>query len=70
MDKLVDLGDGLVGKLKKYGDAGATVGVFNQENNSNVVINSAMAATGGDIKLNAETSIGPIRPSENGGSFN
>ncbi|KHM51530.1 hypothetical protein NZ47_10025, partial [Anaerovibrio lipolyticus] len=58
LDKLVDLGDGLVGKLKKYGDAGATVGVFNQENNSNVVVNSALTATGGDIKLNAETSIG------------
>ncbi|MBE6099805.1 MAG: hypothetical protein E7197_07085 [Anaerovibrio sp.] len=65
LDKLVDLGDGLVGKLKKYGDAGATVGVFNQENNSNVVVNSAMEATGGDIKLNAETSIGDVDESGN-----
>ena len=58
LDKLMDLGDGLVGKLKKFGDAGATVGVFNQENNSNVVVNDALTASGGDIKLNAETSIG------------
>ena len=58
LDKLVDLGDGLVSSLKKFGDAGATVGVFNQENNSNVVVKDALTATGGDIKLNAETSIG------------
>lgn len=60
LDKLVDMGDGLVGKLKQYGDAGATVGVFNQENNSKVMVNSALTASGGDLKLNAETVIGDM----------
>ncbi|WP_276839824.1 leukotoxin LktA family filamentous adhesin [Anaerovibrio lipolyticus] len=66
-DKLVDYGDELVGKLKKYGDAGATVGIFNQENSSSVEINAALEAINGNeengdnkgnININAETMIG------------